>query len=501
MPTTEQISVTCTPLQSPHLDFPYSQEVSPSTTSRRNGDASRSRCVEFLRHNAVQRVLSAAVLAPAVTVFLWLSPALATTTVCSFLTSTCSYEYACLANRIRLRILTRLEAMEGPSEGVTRCSRFSSDTMFHHTRSDSVSAEEAEDEAEASSTPRTSIETTTRIRRNGRALQEEREDLEIAVVDCELRDQEDRLNRCAVTELAARYFQGHEWVAAVCVALVICVVTTATLLFWIQRIPQLQTTEFYEYRWTFAIATGFVIGLSACFTPDWQYGVIMLIKYAVFIFLTLHSTACPMNQGDCNVAVATSHVFLIGFLVVLVFRFASSRSNAEAFVTFMLDVVGLVYITGTLSILVSFVDDDIRILYRKLLIALLYIVWASDTGAYLVGKTLAFFNYPYYNPLAPHLSKNKDYEGTLGAIVFGIAAMVVASDILNLPGSFGTKVTYTVIAVVAGRLGDLFESLLKRAAGVKDSGKLIPGHGGALDRIDALMFATVVFSRYYALHT
>ncbi|KAE9309276.1 hypothetical protein PF008_g20741 [Phytophthora fragariae] len=449
MPPTEPISVTCTPLQSPHLDFPYSEEVSPSTTSWRNGDASRSRCVDFLRHNAVQRVLSAAVLAPAVTVFLWLSPAFATTTVCSFLTSTCSYEYACLANRIRLRILTRLEAMEGTSEGVTRCSRFSSDTMFHHTRSDSVSAEEAEEEAEASLTPRTSSDTTTRIRssvgRNGRALQEEREELEIAEVDCELRDQEDRLNRCAVTELAARYFQGHEWVAAVWVALLICVVITATLLFWIQRIPELQTTEFYEYRWTFAIATGFVVGLSACFTPDWH--------------------------------------------------------NAEAFVTFMQDVVGLVYITGTLSILVSFVDDDIRILYRKLLIALLYIVWASDTGAYLVGKTLAFFNYPYYNPLAPHLSNNKDYEGTLGAIVFGIAAMVVASDILNLPGSFGTKVTYTVIAVVAGRLGDLFESLLKRAAGVKDSGKIIPGHGGALDRIDALMFATVVFSRYYALHT
>ncbi|GMF31443.1 unnamed protein product [Phytophthora fragariaefolia] len=400
--------------------------------------------------------------------------------------------------------------MEGPSEEVARCSRLSSDTLYHHTRSNASSdssSNDGDDEDTSRSrlpTPRNSVE-TTRIRnsaaRNRRELQEERENLEIAEVDCELRDQESRLNRCAVTELAESYFEGHEWVAAVWVALVVCIITSTTLLLWIERSPALQSTEFYEYRWTFAIATGFVVGLSACFTPDWQYGVIMLIKYAVFVFLTLHSTACPMNQVACNIAIATSHVFLIGFLVVLVFRFASSRSRAEAFVTFMLDVVGLVYITGTLSILVSFVDDDIRILYRKLLIALLYIVWASDTGAYLVGKTLVFFNYPYYNPLAPHLSKNKDYEGTLGAILFGIAAMIVASDILDLPGSFSTKVVYTVIAVVAGRLGDLFESLLKRAAGVKDSGKLIPGHGGALDRIDALMFATVVFSRYYALHT
>jgi len=510
-PSSDVMTTSCIPAeqpQSPEIDVPYIREVSASPRPTASFQAPCSRSAAFFQQNAVQRVISAAILAPAVTVFLWLSPAFATTTVCSFLTSTCSYEYACLANRIRLRILTRLEAMEGPSDGVSRCSRFSSDTLYHHTQSNASSfSESGEGDEEESASSRRSSLMTTRIRSpaaraslTARALQEERENREIAVVDSELRDQEDRLNRCAVTGLATRCFDGREWVAAFWVALLICTITSTALLLLIQRTPELQTTEFYRYRWCFAIATGFVVGMSACFTPDWQYGVIMLIKYVVFIFLTLHSTACPMNQTNCDIALGTSHVFLIGFLVVLVFRFASSRSNAEAFVTFMLDVVGLVYITGSLSVLVSFVDDDIRILYRKLLIALLYIVWASDTGAYLVGKTLAYFKYPYYNPLAAHLSKNKDYEGTLGAVAFGIAAMVVASDVLNLPGSFGTKVAYTVIAVIAGRLGDLFESLLKRAAGVKDSGKLIPGHGGALDRIDALMFATIVFSRYYALH-
>ncbi|KAF4319942.1 hypothetical protein JM18_004777 [Phytophthora kernoviae] len=175
------------------------------------------------------------------------------------------------------------------------------------------------------------------------------------------------------------------------------------------------------------------------------------------------------------------------------------RSSAEAFLTFTLDVLGLIYIIGTLSVLVAFVDDERRTLYRKLLIALLYVVWASDTGSYVTGKALTMAKYPHYNPLAAHLSKNKDYEGTVGAIGFGIIAMIASSKVLDLPGSFNTKVGFTVVAVIIGRLGDLFESLLKRAAGVKDSGTLIPGHGGVLDRIDALMFATLVFSRYYAM--
>ncbi|KAG6599680.1 Phosphatidate cytidylyltransferase [Phytophthora cinnamomi] len=213
----------------------------------------------------------------------------------------------------------------------------------------------------------------------------------------------------------------------------------------------------------------------------------------------MHSAACATAETICILAVSKRQIFLGGVLVLIVFRFSFSRNGVEAFVTFMLDVLGLVYIICPLSVIVAFVDDSHRLMYRKLLIALLYVVWASDTGAYIVGKTLEYFNYSHYHRLAPHISKNKDYEGTVGAIIFGVVAMFVASEILDLPGSFSMKVGYTVTAVLFGRLGDLFESLLKRAAGVKDSGTLIPGHGGLLDRIDALMFATVVFSRYYKL--
>ncbi|KAL3661821.1 hypothetical protein V7S43_013115 [Phytophthora oleae] len=479
---------------------------------------STSRCPAFLKYNVVQRTLSAAVLAPAVTVFLWLSPAIATSTVCSFMTSTCSYEYACLANRIRLRLLTRLEALESSISRANRPVAVVSAVSHPDTRSDSESSSDSftssrtfnfdvtasrtfvfDTESQLHQRLSTDGDRYTTRTTTTRAFQEEQEAREMARVNGELKEQAPRLRRCAVTDVSKYVFGGHEWLAAMCISALLCTISSSIFLLAIQDIPMLATTEFYESRWFYTVATGFVAAMCACLSPDWQYAVVIFLQNAIFTILTLHSTACPINQLSCNMTLNPAQVLLAGMSVFIVFRFATSRSNAEAFLTFTLDAVGLVYIIGTLSVLVAFVDDERRTLYRKLLIALLYVVWASDTGAYITGKMLAAAKYPYYNPLAAHLSKNKDYEGTLGAIGFGIVAMVVSSDVLVLPGSFGTKVAFTIVAVVIGRLGDLFESLLKRAAGVKDSGTLIPGHGGVLDRIDALMFATLVFSRYYAM--
>ncbi|RLN94756.1 hypothetical protein BBJ28_00005277 [Nothophytophthora sp. Chile5] len=497
---------------SPHESFPYAEHAAASPVAPRQRptelEPPRSRCAAFLRYNAVQRVLSAAVLAPAVTIFLWLSPAIATTTVCSFMTSTCSYEYACLANRIRLRVLPRLEALERSVGGVPRRPSASEEVSHVDTHSnsgsDSLTSSRTFDfdvtgsrlsELHHRASPTRDHARSTRTR----AFQEEQEAQEIARVDGELRDQETRLKRCAVTEVALYVFGGHEKLAAACISALICTISSAVFLVAMEWLPLLQTTEFYESRWFYTISTGFVAALCSCLAPDWQYAVVIFLQNAIFTLLTLYSTACPINEFTCSMALHPSHVFLSGMVALLVFRFATARNGPEAFITFMLDVLGLLYIIGSLSILVAFVDDDRRTLYRKLLIALLYVVWASDTGAYLTGKALACAQYPHYNPLAAHLSKNKDYEGTLGAIAFGVAAMAIASEVLNIPGSFGMKVAFTVSAVIVGRLGDLFESLLKRAAGVKDSGTLIPGHGGVLDRIDALMFATLIFSRYYTL--
>jgi phosphatidate cytidylyltransferase len=121
------------------------------------------------------------------------------------------------------------------------------------------------------------------------------------------------------------------------------------------------------------------------------------------------------------------------------------------------------------------------------LFLLMLTVMVSDTAQYYTGRLLG------RRPLAPTVSPRKTMEGAAGGFVFGTALFIVAgawwlpSMSLPLRGGLGASI------VALGIAGDLFESMLKRSAGVKDSSALIPGHGGVLDRIDALLFAAPVY--------
>jgi phosphatidate cytidylyltransferase len=126
--------------------------------------------------------------------------------------------------------------------------------------------------------------------------------------------------------------------------------------------------------------------------------------------------------------------------------------------------------------------------HRWLLLALA-VIWAADTGAYFAGRYLG------RHKLSPRISPNKTIEGLVGGMV---AAVIVALVGAPLAGATAAKLPLValVVAVTVGFsvVGDLFESLLKRHVGVKDSGGLIPGHGGILDRIDSVLAALPVFA-------
>ena len=114
----------------------------------------------------------------------------------------------------------------------------------------------------------------------------------------------------------------------------------------------------------------------------------------------------------------------------------------------------------------------------------LLIVWVTDSVAYLIGRKIG------KNKLAPHISPNKTWEGSIGG---SLSAVVIVGAYLYFvqaafPYSFSTMLLWTLVFSVGGQLGDLIESAFKRHYGVKDSGKILPGHGGILDRFDSLLF-------------
>ena len=134
-------------------------------------------------------------------------------------------------------------------------------------------------------------------------------------------------------------------------------------------------------------------------------------------------------------------------------------------------------------ILDTFANDRFTILLMFVLI------WGADIGAYFSGKAFG------KHKLAPSISPGKSWEGVYGALAGTVLIALVASQLLDYPiSSPGLFVLFCLVVVILSIVGDLFESLLKRQVGVKDSSHILPGHGGVLDRIDSLIAASPVFT-------
>jgi phosphatidate cytidylyltransferase len=180
-----------------------------------------------------------------------------------------------------------------------------------------------------------------------------------------------------------------------------------------------------------------------------------------------------------------------GLLTTLALAFVLkliSEARQAPTVAISATLLGATWIGGGLSmfILIRAIPHD----GRQALITLLVAVWAGDTLAYVAGRLLG------RHKMAPGTSPGKTWEGFAfgtAATVFVVFVALYKSDFLTIPQSIGLG----VVIAVAAPLGDLFESLLKRDAGVKDSGSLLGGHGGMLDRLDAFFFAAP--AAYFAI--
>ena len=168
---------------------------------------------------------------------------------------------------------------------------------------------------------------------------------------------------------------------------------------------------------------------------------------------------------------------VVAWLAFAVLR--QGRTVQEAAVA----VVAPVYIGAPLGMLVALH----RLAGWKGALVLITTVVVSDTAQYYVGRAVG------RRPLAPTISPKKTVEGAIGGVVFGTLFMVLAIDRVFPATPASTRALLGAVTVLLGIAGDLFESRLKRLADVKDSSARIPGHGGVLDRIDALLFAIPVF--------
>jgi len=147
---------------------------------------------------------------------------------------------------------------------------------------------------------------------------------------------------------------------------------------------------------------------------------------------------------------------------------------------------------------ISFGTNDYN---PKIIIGLFVLIWTNDTFAYLVGKSIG------KHKLFERVSPKKTIEGFLGGVVFAILAGFLISKFYIQPNpAFSNKsiLIWTIIAIIVsvfGTIGDLIESKFKRIAGVKDSGSIMPGHGGILDRLDSVIFvAPIIFLFYQILY-
>lgn len=237
-------------------------------------------------------------------------------------------------------------------------------------------------------------------------------------------------------------------------------------------------------------AAFFILVMAAVLLAQWEFLTLFIEKS----HLPSHALVGFTGTGLLLIAIQWPAVIdfslalSITFLGLLCYQVGFAPAGPRHLSMFIL-LFGIFYIGYTLGhflLLRNQQDGGLLVLF------VLLVTWASDAAAYYVGKTWGA------RPLAPRLSPNKTVEGFLGGLVVApIIAWIAHLWFLPVVRPVDCLILGVLFAML-GLLGDLSESSLKRYAGVKDSGSLIPGHGGMLDRVDSLLLNAPVFYYYMA---
>ena len=241
-------------------------------------------------------------------------------------------------------------------------------------------------------------------------------------------------------------------------------------------------------QWSFGIllAALLVVGLSEFYTLAEKQGSKPQRIVGLVAGLVLFALNFAFISDDIQILGSARQAFACGMALLLLLLPAMficelyrRRENpaANIGITFM----GVVYVALPFSLMCYIPIIGSEAWSPWVMIFYVFIIWANDVFAYLVGMSIG------RHRLFERLSPKKSWEGFFGGIVGAVAMGLVAARVLE--GGYAAWAGLALVAAVSGVLGDLVESMFKRAAGVKDSGTLIPGHGGVLDRFDAMLLS------------
>jgi len=269
--------------------------------------------------------------------------------------------------------------------------------------------------------------------------------------------------------------------------------------------------------WALAIVAGAValLTIHEFLKLTESYGVKPL-RTLTYIFVAIFFALLAFNFGNEKPLLSTAvFVYCLGFAAaiapfIFLTRAMRDESLSAGYPAAAASVFAFAYIALPMGMLVQLRQQWAGAFY---LLYLLLVVWAGDIFAYFVGKSIG------RHLMAPRISPKKTWEGAAASVIASVAvgwllfnyslpissALLRAGLIERRDGLFGLEqpatgpiIVLTIILNIAAQLGDLVESLIKRGANVKDSGGVLPGHGGMLDRIDALLFAAPVLWYYAA---
>ncbi|MBC3764888.1 phosphatidate cytidylyltransferase [Neptunicella marina] len=257
----------------------------------------------------------------------------------------------------------------------------------------------------------------------------------------------------------------------------------------------------------FEVAIGFIVGLGA-----WEWaqlagiqnrvakGLYSLLLVSICAFLSAYIPVEKIwYQGQLSplyqyILTAAAFWWLVSLLMILAYPKYSTIWRSNTFLRCLFGILTLIPTWVAIVSLRTYLYDMDTLFGASLIFYVLGIVWAADIGAFFIGIKFG------KHKLRPNVSPGKTYEGLMGGVgaslaIIGFAALHYQVD----PSRIWSHLLIGALTVGVSALGDLNESMFKRCVGVKDSGNLLPGHGGILDRIDSLTAAFPIFALFYVM--